>query len=177
MYAKAVIRAGVLGAFLFGCAPGAMTNAELYAAGKPLSYPVYKGNVSWEQMKDDTLNCQVEAAQRVPQNIQIGSRPSFQTPSFTTCNGIGNSVFCNTSGGNTIGGGTYSFDANAVLRNQAANQCLTRKGYRSVSIPPCPQGVLPGQLKGGGPAGNLPPPFGPNTCYIVKEGVDVLGNY
>jgi len=127
-------------------------------------------------LADDALNCKIEASQRVPQNTQIWTSPSYQTSSFATCNQIGYSVFCNSSGGDTIGGGTYSVDANAGLRKQATLRCMARNGCRSVSVPPCPANVTPAQLRGGGPRGNLPPAFGPNTCYIAKEGIDVLGN-
>lgn len=157
---------------LFGC-DAQMTPEQLYSAGKPFNIAAYKFNVTQAQSQDDTLTCKIEASQRVPQNIQINSTPTYTTPAYTTCNNIGYSTYCNTSGGQTYGGDTYSVDANTGLRNQALAQCMSRKGYRSAAIPPCPAGVTPANLKGNG---NRLPRLGQNTCYIAKGGVQVIGN-
>ena len=125
---------------LMGCV-AAQTPYEQYQAGVPLRAYPYKAGVSFARIDSDRTDCQIEAAQRVPQNIVVSTTPSYSTPVQTTCNQIGTQTFCNQTGGQTYGGQTTSSDANAGLRVRAYGQCMANKNYRFVDIPACPQGV------------------------------------
>ena len=87
--------------------------------------------------QSDYTDCRVEAANRVPASMQIGTTPAYTTPVSTTCSGIGNSVFCSSTGGNVIGGNVYSYDANANIRDSVIQQCLARRGYQRITFPIC----------------------------------------
>lgn len=142
-----------------------MTTADLVKQGKPIEkiYPVKKG-VTSEIYENDWLNCQIEAAQRVPQNITIGTTPVYRTPVQTQCyaTGYGRST-CTQTGGQTYGGDTYSYDANKELRVAAQKQCMTRSGYRETTIPKC----LPdAKIR---KASEKLPPLSAGTCYIADE--------
>jgi len=112
-----------------------------YKAGNPLRAFPYKAGVGWAQIDRDKTDCEIEAAQRVPQNIVVQTSPTWSTPTQTSCNQIGTQTFCNTTGGQTYGGQTTSSDANAGLRARAYAQCMGRKNYRFVDIPACPAGT------------------------------------
>ena len=159
-------------AFVLGCA-AQMTPEQLYQAGKPFAVPFYKNGATVSVLESEELDCEVAAAQRVPQNIQVKTTPTYTTPTYTTCNNIGYSTFCNSTGGQIYGGQTYSVDANADLRGRAFSQCMAQKGWRSASIPPCPAGVTPEQLT---VRANRLPTLSRGTCYIAKDGVQVIGN-
>jgi hypothetical protein len=150
-----------------------MTPEQLYKAGKPFSMSFYKNGATSTTLESEKLDCEVSAARRVPQNMQVNTTPTYTTPTYTTCNNIGYSTFCNTTGGQTYGGQTYSVDANADLRQRAFSQCMAQKGWRSVSIPPCPEGVTPAQLT---LSGNRLPRLSQGTCFIAKNGMQVIGN-
>lgn len=156
---------------VLGCA-AQVTPEKLYLAGKPFAIPFYKSGATIAAVASEKLDCEVSAAQRVPQNMQVKTTPTYTTPTNTTCNKIGYSTFCNTTGGQTYGGQTYSVDANADLRRRAFSQCMAQKGWRSASIPPCPEGVTPAQLT---LSGNRLPALSRGTCYIAKDGVEVIG--
>jgi len=51
------------------------------------------------------------------------------------CNEFTNS--CSAYGGNTYGGQTYSVDANAGLRQNVIQQCMAKRGWQLVNLPPC----------------------------------------
>ena len=112
-----------------------------YKSGKPLQAFPYKAGVGWAEIGSDKTDCEIETAQRVPQNIGVKTTPIYQTRTQTYCNQIGTQTFCNTTGGQTYGGQTTSSDANAGLRSRAYAQCMGRKNYRFVNIPACPAGV------------------------------------
>lgn len=158
--------------FMLACA-AQMTPEQLYKAGKPFPVPFYKSGATSASLESDKLDCEVSATQRVPQNMQIKTTPTYTTPTYTTCNNIGYSTYCNTTGGQTYGGQTYSVDANAGLRQRAFSQCMAQKGWRSVAIPPCPDGVTPAQLTLNG---NRLPSLSQGTCFIAKDGMQVIGN-
>lgn len=122
-----------------GCA-SAPTFYDNYKAGKPIKSFPYKAGVGWAQIDLDKTNCEIEAAQRVPQNIVLQTTPIVTTPTQVYCNQIGTQTFCNSTGGQTFGGQTTSSDANAGLRLRAYGQCMARNGYRFVDIPVCPAG-------------------------------------
>lgn len=144
---------------LVGCA-AAPTQYDLYKAGQPLNVGVYKAGTNMALRNRDITNCQVRAAQQVPQRQVISSSTGFTTPVQTTCNRIGTQVFCNSTGGQTYGGGITTNDANAGLRTRVTNQCLADKGYVSVNIPPCPVGV---SIK----YSEALPKLSPRTCYVA----------
>ena len=107
--------------FLFGC----VTDTVWYREGaKP------------NKVNNDATNCAVDAAQRVPQNNQIGQTPVYGSPMQTYCSGT-YYVTCTTYGGNVSGGNLYSYDANAGLRDDVMEQCMGRKGYSRVELPVC----------------------------------------
>lgn len=125
---------------LVGCgAP--QTLYDQYQAGIPLRAFAYKAGVGWSEIDRDKTNCEIEAAQRVPQNISVQTSPSYSTPTQTYCNQIGTQTLCNTTGGQTYGGQTTSSDANAGLRVRAYAQCMAGKNYRFVDIPACSAGT------------------------------------
>lgn len=142
-----------------------MTTEDLVKQGKPIEkfYPV-KNGVTIDRYNDDFLNCEIEAAQRVPQNMSIGTTPIVRTPVRTQCysTGYGN-MSCTQTGGQTYGGHAYSYDANAGLRIEAQRQCLARSGYRVIEIPKCPPNakVRPVSVK--------LPPLSANTCYVAYD--------
>jgi hypothetical protein len=148
--------------FVTGCE---MTTADMVKQGKPIEkvYPVKKG-VTVDRYDNDWLNCKIEAAQRVPQNMSIGTTPIYRTPVQTQCysNGYGGAT-CTQTGGQTYGGDTYSYDANTKLRVDAQKQCLSRMGYRSAMIPKCSPSANIRQVS------NTLPPLSAGTCYVADE--------
>lgn len=165
MFKSRLLVSAVALAALAGCEP---TTEQLVKQGKPIEkvYPS-KAGVTVGQMQNDFTDCEIEAAQRVPQQMTIGTTPTYTTPLSTQCVNNGYSVSCNTTGGQTYGGQTYSYDANAGLRGKAEAQCLIRSGYSLATIPKCPEGA------------NVRPvlaqlyPLSTNTCYVS----DAEGNY
>ncbi|UWQ30273.1 hypothetical protein [Leisingera sp. M523] len=81
------------------------------------------------------LDCQVEAVQKVPASNQVRSTPTYTTPTYLNCNPQTNS--CISNGGQVIGGQTYTVDVNSGLRWQVLRQCMAKKGWQLVSLPPC----------------------------------------
>lgn len=82
-------------------------------------------------------DCMIEAANRVPQQIQSYTTPVYTTPSNVQCNRIGNYVNCQQYGGQVYGGQTQIYDANVRLRDMATAQCLSRRGFSVATIPAC----------------------------------------
>ena len=158
---------------LVGCAEP--TFLDQYKAGAPLQSFPYKAGATGATLSNDITNCEIEAAQRVPQNLASRTSPTYRTPTQTTCNRIGTQVFCNTTGGQTYGGQTTIFDANSGLRGRAEMQCMVSNGYRFLDIPACPVGVRPEALvvaRNGGL-----PPVTAGTCYLVDpSGAWMIGN-
>ena len=103
---------------LVGCV-AAQTDYDRYLAGEPLRGFAYKAGMTFVEQRNDQTDCQIEAAQRVPQNIVVSTAPSYTSPVQTTCNQIGTQTICNQTGGQTYGGQVTSSDANANLRVQA----------------------------------------------------------
>ncbi len=152
--------------FVAGCVE---TTADMVKQGKPIEkfYPVKKG-VTTDSYDNDWLNCEIEAAQRVPQNTAIETTPVYRTPVQTQCYSTSyGSMNCTQTGGQTYGGDTYSYDANLGLRVEAQKQCMTRSGYRNTTIPKCSPDA---QIRKG--SATLPP-LSAGTCYISDE----KGNY
>jgi len=109
----------------------------------------YRANTTNAQKANDSLNCDVEALQKVPTNQQIATTPVYHAPIFvtprtTTCSGYS----CYTSGGQvtggqTYGGNTFSYDSNTSLRQDVQAQCMTRKGYTLVQTKVCTSSQKP----------------------------------
>lgn len=98
----------------------------------------YKEGANPNAVNSAATDCAVEAANRVPQNTQIGVTPSYSTPIQTYCNNTGyGTVSCTSYGGDVYGGDVYSYDANLGLRNDVMAQCMARRGYTAVSLPVC----------------------------------------
>ncbi len=158
---------------LAGCAEP--TFYDRYKAGAPLQSFPYKAGATGASLTNDITNCEIEAAQRVPQNLASTTTPTYTTPTQTHCNRIGTQVFCNTTGGQTYGGQTTIFDANSGLRSRAQQQCMMRSGYRFLNVPACPDGVRPEALvvaRNGGL-----PQVSAGTCYLVDpSGSWMIGN-
>lgn len=155
---------------LVGCA-ASQTDYDRFKAGQPLRNLPYKAGATEASTARVQTNCQVEAVQRVPAQQVIESTPGFTTPTQTYCNRIGSQVICNTTGGQTFGGGVTTTDANAGLRQKVFGQCMADRGYRYVSLPPCPQGA---QFQ----KSNGLPPLTARTCYLVTPNQRIyVGNY
>ena len=167
---------------LAGCAAGTMTLYEAYKAGKP--FPMYyKTGADFAQISNDNTNCQIEAAQRVPARTEFTQTPTYTSSAQTICNSYGtgygvtssSQTFCTQFGGDTYGGDIQSYDANTELRHEAAHQCMGKKGYRYVGIPPCPSGVdISGQDNE-----RVLRPLAATTCYQIPSESSGLhiGNY
>ncbi|MCT4370066.1 hypothetical protein CLG85_006850 [Yangia mangrovi] len=147
---------------LAACEP---TTAQLVTQGKPIDivYPV-KAGVTAGQLQNDVTDCQIEAAQRVPQQILTTTTPTHSTPAETQCVTKGKTVTCTTTGGEIYGGETYSYDANEGLRARAEGQCLSGKGYRLATIPKCPAGDATR------PVMSQLYPLSAATCYLPGAG-------
>jgi hypothetical protein len=171
------MRSGTVGflglLFLASCAEP--TPYDRYRSGVPLQNFPYKVGATEASSNGDITNCQIEAAQRVPQQLASHTTPTYQTPAQTTCNRIGTQTFCSTTGGQTYGGQTTIYDANAELRGRAEQQCMVRNGYRYLQIPACPASVTGDSLVLGRNGGL--PPITVGTCYIVfPDGRWLIGN-
>ena len=161
----------VLASALVGCAP--QTPYDRYKAGQPVQNFPYRAGDNEAKRQRSITDCQIEAAQRVPQQMVVRTTPSYTTPVQTQCNRIGTQTFCNSTGGDTYGGQTYTSDANAGLRVQAFAQCMGDKGYRFVNVPACPMGTTVADLD----KSPVLRPFSRITCYVVTEsGQNAMGN-
>lgn len=113
---------------------------------------LFKDGATVARADADIFDCKVEATQAVPQNTQLRSSPAYRTPLVTRCT----EKRCYTTGGDLIGGNTYSYDANAGLRREYLARCLASKGYSATTLPVCPTdaqirsdilGALGGELR------------------------------
>lgn len=98
---------------------------------------LWKDGATTLQISRQSTECEVASLNKVPASNQVGTTPSYTTPTQTYCTGYGYSASCTTTGGQTYGGNTYSYDANADLRQRVFNMCMQRNGYRSVTVPTC----------------------------------------
>jgi hypothetical protein len=145
----------VLAAFtpaLSGCDDGTVTRA-------------YREGVSYYQLEQMLTSCQVYAAQQVPANIRTSTTPAYTTPVQTYCNNIGGFTSCNSTGGQTYGGDTYSTDVNSSLRAKVLNQCYAQNGIGYYTFSPC----TPEAAADFKPSSNLPK-LQQNTCTIALQG-------
>lgn len=115
----------VIGGLMAGCMPT-----------EPYNFAWREGATAGQASSAQT-DCQIEAANRVPQSIQTYTTPVYRTPSNVQCNAIGTYVSCQEYGGQVYGGNLQTYDANAELRLAATQQCLAKKGFGIATIPAC----------------------------------------
>lgn len=132
----------------------------------------YQAGVSPGKVYNDSTDCQVAAAQRVPVNSQLRQTPVFTTPVQTSCFGYGYSVSCTQTGGQTYGGDVYSVDANARLRSRVIGQCMMNRGYQLIKVRKCEDK----DLRNGVKRYAVLPQLSPNSCYVNTPTGTVLVN-
>jgi hypothetical protein len=105
---------------------------------------LFKPGISVDTKSKDFFECKVAAATAVPANTQIDTTPIFNTPVQTNCYSYGYSgVQCSSTGGQVYGGDTYSYDANAGLRQEHEARCMAARGYRVSQFPVCAPSKVP----------------------------------
>ncbi len=125
----------------------------------PLSM-YYREGESVSRMQTDTTECRVQAVNNVPVATQVRQSPPTYWPGRTYCHGNGR---CYRSAGWWQPGQVYTVDVNQGLRNNVEAQCMARKGYRPVSLPPCRQNVksrVPAQRT------TQLPPLSTESCFV-----------
>jgi len=93
----------------------------------------YNENVTYDDGNQALLDCQVEAAQKVPVSNNIHTTPTWTTP--VSCTVFSGRTSC--SGGVTYGGNMVTQDLNGGLRDRVIKQCLRDKGYFVGEAPIC----------------------------------------
>jgi len=93
----------------------------------------YNENVTYDDGNQALLDCQVEAAQKVPVSNNIHTTPTWTTP--VSCTVSSGRTSC--SGGVTYGGNMVTQDLNGGLRDRVIKQCLRDKGYFVGEAPIC----------------------------------------
>ncbi|EEX10627.1 putative lipoprotein [Ruegeria lacuscaerulensis ITI-1157] len=131
----------------------------LASACGPLSL-YYREGDTVARMQQETTQCQVQALKDAPVANQLRQGPPVYWPGRTYCDGRGH---CYRTGGWWEPGRVYTVDVNEGLRNRVEAQCMARKGYRPVSLPPCKQAQ-----KRSVPARRTTrlPPLGSNSCFV-----------
>lgn len=115
-----------------------LTVMLLSACVKPqMAAYIFRENTSVSKADRDHFECEVKAAQSVPTDTRISTTSSYQTPLQTTCYGSGFYTTCTTTGGQTVGGETSSYDANEGLRGEFWSRCMADKGYVEVPLAVC----------------------------------------
>ncbi|QBF31740.1 hypothetical protein CFI11_10980 [Thalassococcus sp. S3] len=109
----------------------------LVGACSPLNI-YHQTGVSVTQLRTDETSCDVRALRDAPVANQIRRTPARYIPPRQFCDSDGN---CYSRGGFWEPGEIYTVDVNQDLRRRVKDQCMMGKGYRAVSIPPCPQAV------------------------------------
>ena len=107
--------------FLSGCGAG------------PTALVMYKEKVSYDDGNQALLDCQVEAAQKVPVSNKIYTSPTWTTP--VSCTVSSGRTSC--SGGVTYGGNMIAKDMNSGLRDRVTKKCLRDKDYFVGEAPIC----------------------------------------
>lgn len=98
----------------------------------------YKQGASVARMQNDQTNCEVGALKDAPVANQTRQGPPVFIPGNRYCNSAGQ---CTYTDGYWLPGRIYTVDVNSDLRGRVLAQCMARKGYRPVEIPPCPASV------------------------------------
>ncbi|CUJ88090.1 hypothetical protein RUE5091_00646 [Ruegeria denitrificans] len=120
----------------------------------------YREGESVSRLQTETTQCQVQAVNEVPVANQTRQSPPTYWPGRTYCDGRGR---CYRSPGWWQPGRVYTVDVNQGLRNQVEAQCMAKKGFRPISLPPCKQNVK-SQVPAV-PTTTLPP-VGTQSCYV-----------
>lgn len=116
---------------------GFIAPLALVACEAPTDHYLYRQGASVSQADSDYFECKLSAARAVPTDARVGTTPTYTTPVQTNCYTVGYSVQCNTTGGQTYGGQTYTYDANKKLRNSYLARCLASRGYSATELPVC----------------------------------------
>lgn len=95
----------------------------------------YKSGVAVGRLNSDLTDCEVAGVNRVPANTQVRTTPITYSPVREVCPDDGGR--CRYVGGAIRGGDTYTYDANADLRERFVAQCMGGKGYQRVELPAC----------------------------------------
>ena len=93
----------------------------------------YNENVTYDDGNQALLDCQVEAAQKVPGSNNIHTTPTWTTP--VSCTVSSGRTSC--SGGITYGGNMIAKDMNSGLRDRVTQKCLRDKDYFVGEAPIC----------------------------------------
>ena len=105
-------------------------------SGCATSVPIwYKANTPPSRSLHSATDCEIHGVQSVPASNHVRTTSTFQTPTHVRCNPVTNS--CTASGGDTIGGQTYTVDVNADLRAKVVRQCMAKRGWQLVTLPTC----------------------------------------
>lgn len=124
----------------------------------------HRPGVSVSRMQADSTECEVQALRDAPVANQVRQRPPIYFPGNRVCDGSGN---CWVRPGYWAGGELYTVDVNRDLRARVTDMCMARRGYRPVSLPPCP-----GAVRAAVPARQTTvlPELTPKTCVIRYDG-------
>ena len=125
----------------------ALTIQFLTACAPATQHGYWREGVSYQNLKSDRTDCEISALNTVPRETAVRTVPSYvspiqMSPISTQCYGYGDYGTCTTTGGlvtggQLIGGGVYTYDQNAALREQVFDQCLRKKGYQKLVFPTC----------------------------------------
>jgi len=140
--------------------PLASVCAFLLLAGCAKLSIYHREGASVSRMQSDLLGCEVRAAQDVPVATELRREPPYYVPGDRVCYSNGK---CYLRGGYYLPGQVYTVDANRDLRARVERQCMADKGYRPVSLPPCPADVARRVPSG---ATTTLPPLAEKNCFI-----------
>jgi hypothetical protein len=153
---------------VFGCVGLSLLagcNSTTYGPVQAYGYKPQKLETK-EKIVADMLSCRLQAANKVPANTQIASIPGYSTP--VSCSDY------SCQGGSSVGGTTWTYDANTGLRNDVYNQCMYSEGYEfnTQPIPVCRPEQIPASYVSSKTKLHSPQP---GSCLIFG-GVDYAGN-
>jgi len=94
---------------------------------------MYKPGMTNASIKNDGLDCELEATEKVQPAMQVYSTPVRKTPVYSNCDEYG----CTSYGGHDIGGGVGSVDQNQGLRLRYFERCMNIRGYKATTAPKC----------------------------------------
>ena len=127
---------------------------------------MYKPGMTNSSIKDDHLNCELEATDKVKPAIQVYSTPARTTPTYTDCDEYG----CTSYGGHTIGGGVNSVDQNLGLRVRYFERCMNKLGYKATPAPICDRKISKQAFEEGMWPENEPIVIDETVCIATKLG-------
>ncbi|SFJ43444.1 hypothetical protein SAMN04487991_2158 [Celeribacter neptunius] len=128
---------------------GLLTGALLVlgACVPTTSYYLYNSRADVSRAHNDDFECDLAAERSVPQALRVATTPMYTTPQYTNCYKVGYTVQCNTTGGQTYGGDTYTYDANKNLRNEYYARCMVGRGWQVFEVPDCDPKKVPMDLR------------------------------